>query len=318
MSISQMKSVGLWVAVAALLAACSQSGWGEREVREVDFVDYGVELDDATLERHGKVVQSMGKLVILSPLQVKSDSIRIHAPQLFERDEEGRRMCPDAWPCFQPQPTFGRCSAVLIGDDRVLTAAHCLREAEIGRAYFVFEHTVDRGWPIVDGKMRIPAHEVHAVECVVACSDSNALDWIVLKFERSPGRPPLRLDSGDVEPGRSTSVLLHPLGLPLKITRGLVQVSECDQEGFCYAPFDNGVGGSGGVLLDPEHGSVLGTVVGHEVWSRPSKTGNCLMPRQPSPGQKFVPVQQIRKVLESAPLPQCDRFPPEVQCESIE
>jgi hypothetical protein len=159
---------------------------------------------------------------------IESQHLRLSDP-----DDVGIRAAPlRAWDSycegtpFLDQPTAATCSGVLIDDDLLLTAGHCLeRVASCGDYFYVFGYLYPE-----DGVLgRITRQEVFSCRRIavleVSPPDSEEqLDFAVVQLDRvvGPAQLPAPVSASARFPGEALTVIGFPSGLPAKLDAGAV------------------------------------------------------------------------------------------------
>ena len=164
---------------------------------------------------------------------------------------------------FLDQPTAARCGAVLIDDDLVLTAGHCLDDVARCSDYaYVFDYLYASPGEIgpllrngVYACRRVAARETSAPDA------DELVDFAVLQLDRpaSAARPPAAVGAlAALSSGDALSVVGFPNGLPAKIDSGAVVVEPRPATlDFFSVTSDTFSGSSGSGVYDVSH-----TVVG--------------------------------------------------------
>jgi hypothetical protein len=143
----------------------------------------------------------------------------------------------------------------LVGEDLLLTTSH---EVNVKTLRIVFDFILDSNSV---PKTIYSDNEVFAATEVKRGDIVAGEDWLLLKLDRSPGRPFQERIETQAEPlGTSLWMLGHPLGLPMKFvdnskitTEGSV-VFECD--------LDASQGNSGSLVLNATSNKVVGALQG--------------------------------------------------------
>lgn len=114
---------------------------------------------------------------------------------------------------FENEPVAAICTAFLIGDNVLATAAHCYDDYELEETRFVF------GFQSSGNITTTTFDENDVYEGTYIKYGSDDLVTITLS-KKVAGRAPLTVDRGVVKRGDSLYVIGHPAGLPLKFADG--------------------------------------------------------------------------------------------------
>jgi V8-like Glu-specific endopeptidase len=133
-------------------------------------------------------------------------------------------LCPSER--FREQPSGSYCSGVLVGEDVIATAAHCIVGEPMTAFSYVFGYRMrDAATPelIINGRDIYQAREVLAWHL----DDNTASDWALIRLDRPVAGhriAPLPQE-GTISRGQAVHAIGHPLGLPQKFAPGTVQSS---------------------------------------------------------------------------------------------
>jgi hypothetical protein len=151
---------------------------------------------------------------------------------------------------FADQPVVAHCSAVLMGDDLVLTAGHCAKLCSQTR--IVFGAFYDASGLLHD----LASGDVFdCVDVVLDTQVAGGVDFAWLRLDRPTGRLPATPSSAPVRIGEALALVGFPGGVPMKADFGGTVTSL--GEGIFTTSHDAFESSSGGPLLDK-----LGRVVG--------------------------------------------------------
>lgn len=163
----------------------------------------------------------------------------------------------------------------LVGEDLLLTTAH---DVSVDRLRIVFDFVLDaNNVP----KTTYSNDEVFKVKEVVdhRHNENTGEDWLLLRLDRSPGRPSWRIESQAAPVGSQLQMLGHPLGLPMKyvdnakVTKTGNAIFECDLDAS-WGNSGSPVWSSGAVV-----GVLQGTAPGVDdvegLWLWCPTLGNC-------------------------------------------
>jgi len=165
---------------------------------------------------------------------------------------------------FADEPSIARCSGVLIADDLVLTAAHCLRALPCEALSLVFGFY----YAAEDELNEIRDDDVFACEGVAAFryergAGGATVDYAVLRLDRpAQGRRPARVDrdAAHPRPGEHVAVIGNGAGLPTKIDRRARVTAAQDGASSFVIAADTFHGGSGSGVYDSA-GTLHGVLV---------------------------------------------------------
>lgn len=192
---------------------------------------------------------------------------------------------------FWDEPFAASCSATLVADDLVLTAAHCLGNAMGGHSpmgaarackarRFVFGYYKD-----APGEMhRLTSDDVFSCAEPVVFRKQGAmigsarvdLDFAVVRLDRpaTPRFSPVKLrPNAEQLPGSSLTVLGFPSGMPLKIAGNGHVMSVRPEGDFFSATVDTFAGNSGSGIFDSKTLEQVGVLLGGE--PDYERNGNC-------------------------------------------
>jgi hypothetical protein len=131
-------------------------------------------------------------------------------------------LCTDE--TYRTQPTFGFCTAFLVGSDLVATAGHCIDSSNCSSTVFIPKFQIES--PGGEAPTTVPESDVYQCSSVVAQEYTSTNDYAVVQLDRvaTPTFMPLSIrHTGDVETDPFVSGLYlmgYPTGLPLKIAGG--------------------------------------------------------------------------------------------------
>jgi V8-like Glu-specific endopeptidase len=199
-------------------------------------------------------VEGVGALVFQNNVALDgSDTATWRAPSLWRRTGvcQGER--------FSGQPSLANCSAVLVDDDVVLTAGHCLGSradmSNVCRDTLVLFGFAYSNGPEVE---RMTAARVFACKRVLAFSfdegDSDVADFAALLLDRSTAatmQRPVAIAAGDAV-GQRVHLVGNGAGLPTKIDSGGAIAPGPTSENFFAATTDSFAGGSGSGIFDDD------------------------------------------------------------------
>lgn len=135
---------------------------------------------------------------------------------------ETNNLCPDE--AFATQPAAATCSGVLIDDQLVLTAGHCVSEdAVCGVQRLVFGYAItDPDSVLVVDPAAVYRCKSIPVRGFGRDGDGRRLDYAVIELDRpvDAARLPVEIASEVPSVGSSVAVIGYPSGLPVKVDSG--------------------------------------------------------------------------------------------------
>lgn len=166
--------------------------------------------------------------------------------------------CPD-----QPlvdQPVLGFCSGVLISENVILTAGHCIENASdcsSTRFVFDFENKILQtpAGPIPQPPSLLPEENIFSCSKIHFQSYDFTDDVALVKLDRNVnGRTPVRYRrSGEPKENDKVYLISSPRGLPTKISEGVVTFSLAgEMRSSLSSNYASAVGSSGGPVFNSE------------------------------------------------------------------
>lgn len=163
---------------------------------------------------------------------------------------------------FKDQPSGGFCSGALVGEDLVITAGHCIENAEeCASTRFVFGYAVTK-----EGQYPTSTSASEVVGCkeIIARKKEGAgADFALIRLDRSiTNHKPLRVNRvGDLKVGDNVGVIGHPSGLPVKVSFGKSEVRNVSKPGYFITNLDTYGGNSGSAVFNTQSGLIEGILV---------------------------------------------------------
>jgi len=160
---------------------------------------------------------------------------------------------------FSNQTTVSMCSGFLVGPKTLVTAGHCIKNANDCKNFrWVFDYAVTSKDQL---KVTVTPKSVYSCKKVISQKFDDSQDYAVIELDREvKDRKPLSFrKSGTVSPGASLVVIGNPSGLPTKIADG-AKVRDLDTHWFT-ANLDTFAGNSGSAVINTETLEVEGILV---------------------------------------------------------
>lgn len=162
---------------------------------------------------------------------------------------------------FWYQPRIGFCTGVLVRENVVLTAGHCIvSQRDCDSTRFVFDVALT-GEDEID--MSVSAAQVRNCSRIIKRQNRNSgLDYALIELDRPVrDRHPIHL-STNVTTQSKVFMVGHPLGLPAKYS-GLARiVRETDLEWI--TDLDSSAGNSGSPVFESQTGALIGILTAGE------------------------------------------------------
>jgi len=220
-----MRSCSLLILAFSALSCAGVEGEGIQTATERAAVVYGSDdRHDVYAEPNAELraLARAAAVALIKPEQLRfsnATNVEVGAAPLGAWD----RYCADT--PFLEQPTAARCGAVLIDDDLVLTAGHCLDDvAQCSDYFYVFDYLYAAPGELgplarseLFGCRRVAARETSAPDA------SEQIDFAVLQLDRLAG--PVRAPASiaalvPLVSGEPLRVIGFPSGLPAKLDSG--------------------------------------------------------------------------------------------------
>lgn len=184
---------------------------------------------------------------------------------------------------FGEQTIGAYCSAVLVGDDLILTAGHCFKPDRRGgpceRVKFVFGYAMTAS-DSVPGSF--PADDVYSCKSILKqrvkdevsnfyCDGANCTegtagalgpDYALVRLDRKvKNRTPLAVSRTAVSPSAKLTAIGYPSGLPVKVAPNGTVRSINASAGYFVTDLDTFAGSSGGPVINSETYKIEGILV---------------------------------------------------------
>jgi hypothetical protein len=184
------------------------------------------------------------------------------------------------------------CSGALVGQDLILTAGHCVPDAESCRTQaFVFGFSVtDEPDGIESGDDplfdRSQVYRCRELLTPPRAAHPDAPDLAVVRLDRSVvGHAALAISrAGAPAQGTALAVIGHPAGLPTKVAAGGQVTSVLEGERVFYSDLDTFAGNSGSPVFDLRTGLIEGILVDGESDYEEGRLPGCRVTRRCSTG----------------------------------
>ena len=191
---------------------------------------------------------------------------------------------------FVGQPSLASCSGVLLDDDLVMTAAHCVTFLPCQNQSWVFGYAIltegvrpqlDEG--AVYRCRSVPVHEYGTT------TDGHRRDFAVVQLDRPVSweqrTPPLATQSMPV--GERATVIGYPSGLPVKVDRGATVLDARQAElDYLSLASDTFLGSSGSGVFNQQNELLAIVVRGGEDYEYRPESG-CYVSRRIAEGQEL-------------------------------
>lgn len=177
---------------------------------------------------------------------------------------------------FAKQPAPAHCSGFLVGENRIMTAGHCVATTgacEKLRFVFDFHATSDS-----TAQLTFNADQIYSCKKVLGWKKENkGPDFAIVELDRPVvGRTPLRLsDNRSLKRKTDLLVIGHPAGLPTKITDEAQVRKIVGEKGFFMANLDTYGGNSGSAVFNARTLEVEGILVRGEEDYKTDEARDC-------------------------------------------
>lgn len=305
-----MRSPGISLALCAVLAAAAfyfarppvksafaEDGKSDRLLEAVDPAREQRELAErsSTKPIYGNDDRmDWGKIGDRRVKAIAAASVALFTDLWFAEEENGKlrlrtrtledklNLCPGQR--FLKQWSGSFCSGVLVGEDVVATAGHCIAEVAhnssavpLGDTRFVFGYTAsdqqDPGRTLFDKQQVFAARELIGGKKL-----ANGEDWALVRLDRpvpkEVAEPVKKIRKTKIEDGTRVFSVGYPNGLPLKFASG-AEVRKNDSEIFFIANVDTFEGNSGSGIFSAATNELVGILTAGEIDYHRSKTALC-------------------------------------------
>lgn len=265
--------------------ACGRSFQQKAIYGKDDRRDWYQVRDDALLEWGASTVALIAKTDI--SYQTDPATIRMQNYQSSEN------LCSDQ--PYLAQPTAAFCSGFFVGEDRIVTAGHCLpKKVDCQNTAFVFDYKLET-WDSDPSK--VPLSSVYFCKNLIV-SKSAGGDFAVVQLDRPVfDRTPFEIRrAGTPALGSQLTMVGYPAGLPMKIADGGSILQARANE--LVADVDAFAGNSGSVVINRSTGVVEGILVAGNIDYR--NRGACRIEHRcgaDCDGESIYPIVNLEKYI---------------------
>ncbi len=218
--------------------------------------DNRVDPFDAVSELHVKLTESVVAKVHKNRIISEGKNIELQGIPFSDYTPLGPQFPMCQKEKFLQQPLVSDCSGVLVADDIIATAGHCMLTAKDCTNYrWIFNVKVS--------KKRLS--NVYVVrEDIYTCTEvlhqvyEGNYDVALVRLDRPRKGRAVRIASTEPEKGTPLVMIGHPLGLPQKISSGAQVISH--YPGGFAANLDSLQGNSGSGVFNDRTGELVGTL----------------------------------------------------------
>jgi V8-like Glu-specific endopeptidase len=206
---------------------------------------------------------------------------------------------------FYDQPSGAFCSGTLIGKNLILTAGHCITDADsCASTKFVFGYHIYKA-----GKYptSAPESEVYGCKSIIHREQNDTgADFGIIETDRDvTGHAPLALNTNRVNStiakGAKLLMIGHPSGLPTKLDDGGL-VRNPSPDGFFVATTDSYGGNSGSGVFNQDKGTLEGVLVrGENDFNYDEKQGCYVSNVCPETGCRGEDVTKVASIIPFVP-----------------
>ena len=277
------------------LAQQGKASGGKPIYDKDDRMDWGAIRD----RRVQAVALASVALISKNFLDEQDGKLRLNAYTL----EDKYNLCPGQR--FLKQLSGSFCSGVLVTEDMVATAGHCIAEVAPVRGAvplrdmrFVFGYTA--GGQQEPGRSLFDKPQVFSARALIGGKNDAREDWALVRLDRPVPReiaePVKKISKTRIADKEAVFVVGYPSGLPMKYAPGADVVKNEGDSSF-IANLDTFGGNSGAGVFAAKTNELVGILVSGETDYHRSKTARCneayLCPRYGCSGEKVTRIETV-------------------------